>query len=332
MSAFTEHLASHGAPLTPLEQAGRTATLTWDTAVTGPILGEQILVAIPDMHLSDGGAGDVFVGLPHGQLSRFSRLIGALASAKAAFPATRIVQLGDLYDVWRAYPEYRDHPSSDYRRIEQAYGPVLGRLTQELRARVCIGNHDAILGLYPPSWARTPSGPTGRLAYGHLLGGGRVLAFHGHQEAHVEEAMAAQGGEDTVKIATLAAGLWKAPSQMLQEELDLASELVSDPEWSLSDMLARHWPFVAAPPGEHGYCSPAWCARNGRERLGRLASEVPGAANLRLILVGHSHCPGISMTEIRGRMVPLVDAGSWIQGKSQIVIAEEGRLTLFSVG
>lgn len=331
MSAFTDHLLASGVSLSPLDQSGRTATLEWDTQITGPVLGEQILVAIPDMHLSDGGPGDVFVGRGADQLARISRLLDGLASAKAAFPTTRVVQLGDLYDVWRAYPEYRDHPTSDYRRIEHAYGSVIGRLTQGLRARVCIGNHDAILGLYPPSWARTPTGPTGRLAYGHLLGVGRVLAFHGHQEAAVGEALAAQGGEDVVKIATLAAALWKAPSQMLQEELDLAAELLSDPEWSLAEMLARHWPFVDAPPGEHGYWSPAWCARNGRERLGRLASELPWASDLRMILVGHSHCPGISMTEVRGRLVPLVDAGSWIQGKSQIVVAEEGRLTLYAM-
>ena len=331
MSAFTDHLADRGVTLEPLDQAGRTATLEWDTEITGPVLGDMILVAIPDMHLSDGGAGDVFLGLSEDQLERFSRLLDALISAKAAFPTTRVVQLGDLYDVWRAYPEYKDHPTSHYERIEDAYGPILRKLTVDLRARVCIGNHDAILGLYPPSWAQTPAGPTGRLAYGHLLGGGRVLAFHGHQEVGVGQAMAAQGGEGVVKVATLAAGLWKAPVQMLQDELDLAAELSTDPEWSLGEMLARHWPFVDAPPGSEGFRSPAWCARNGRDRLGTLASALPGAAALRLLVVGHTHCPGISMTEIGGRMVPLVDAGSWIQSKSQIVIAEEGRLTIYTV-
>ena len=331
MSAFTDHLAGAGVSLSPVDQDGRTATLEWDTRITGPVLGEQILVAIPDMHLSDAGPGDVFVGRGAEQLARIARLLSGLESAKAAFPTTRVVQLGDLYDVWRAYPEYKNHPTSRYDRIEDAYGPILRRLTVDLRARVCIGNHDATLGLYPPAWARTPAGPTGRLAYGHLLGGGRVLAFHGHQEKGVGEAMAAQGGEGIVKLATLAAGLWKAPAQMLQDELDLASELFSDPEWSLGEMLARHWPFVDAPAGEHGYRSPSWCARNGRDRLGALASELPGSSALRLLVVGHSHCPGISMTEVLGRTVPLVDVGSWVQDKRQIAIAEEGRLTIYSV-
>jgi hypothetical protein len=37
------------------------------------------------------------------------------------------------------------------------------------------------------------------------------------------------------------------------------------------------------------------------------------------------------MMNVGGRVVPLVDVGSWIQGKSQIAIVEEGRLTIQSV-
>ncbi|MFO0591737.1 MAG: metallophosphoesterase [Polyangiaceae bacterium] len=327
---FVRALAARGVGLTPLLQEGRTATLTWDTGVTGPVMAERILVVIPDMHLSDRGPGDVFVGLGAGQREKMLHLLDALIATKQAFPELRVVQLGDIYDVWRAYPEYKDHPTANYRRIEDAHGDIIGKLTQDLRARVCVGNHDAPMGPYPPSWARGPNGPTGQLAYGHTFASGRVLAFHGHQQDVIGQEMAAQGGLGTVQFATLAAKLLPASSQLAQEYLDLATVFFADPDTAF---FRGHWPlFAEAPSGLDGFTSPVWCDRQSRDLLGSLVSAIGDSRNLRLAIVGHSHCPGISWIEVHGRRIPLVDAGSWIQDKRQIMIAVEGSLTLYSVG
>lgn len=331
MASLVSRLCGAGVSLSPLRQAGREVALTWDTALTGPILGDELLVAIPDMHLSDAGSGDVFRGLGGTGPARLERLLRAVLAVRAATPALRVVQLGDLYDVWRAYPEYRLQlpPAARYDRIEDAYGPLLGLLVEQARARVCIGNHDAILGLFPPAWARgADNRPTGQLAYGHSFGGGRVLAFHGHQDRRVGQVMAAPGGFDVVKLMTLAARLAPKVSQTLQDKFDLATEFFADPDVAL---LEGHWPFVDAPPDAGGWSSGAWCARNGRDRLGMLVSALRGAPDVRVLLVGHSHCPGVSMTHLRGRMVPVVDVGSWVHDRSQIAVAEEGRLGIYTV-
>lgn len=327
---FVRELSRHGVTLTPLLQEARTATLTWDTRVTGPVMGERILVAIPDMHLSDRGPGDVFVGLSAGQRECLLRLLDALIGSKASFPDLRVVQLGDIYDVWRAYPEYKDHPTANYRRIEEAHGDIIGKLTQELRARVCVGNHDAPMGLYPPSWARGPSGPTGQLAYGHTFASGRVLTFHGHQTEVIGQEMAAQGGMEVVELATMAASILPGASQSAQRALDLATVFFEDPNLSF---VHGHWPLVGRPPDLlDGFSSPVWCNRQARTELEQIVSLIPGAESFRLAVVGHSHCPGISWLDVKGRRIPLVDAGSWIQDKRQVMIAVEGSLTLYSVG
>lgn len=331
MTPFLSRLTAAGAVLEPLRQAGEEVTLEWDTSITGPILGDQILVALPDLHLSDGGSGDVFVGVGSGARARMERLLRALVAAKASFPRTRVVQLGDLYDVWRAYPKLQGQlpERATYELIDKPYSEILDLLLNQLRARVCVGNHDAILALFPPFWARTADNePTGQLACSHLFGSGRVLAFHGHQDKAVGEAMTALGGTGVVKLMTMAATLSAPLSQGLQQTFDLAAEFFEDPTPALFD---GHWRQAAPPAAATGFSSPRWCDRNHREKLALLASRHPQAANLRLLIVGHSHCPGISMTEVQGRAVPLIDVGSWVQGKSQIAIAEEGRLTIYTV-
>lgn len=332
MSPFLSRLTAAGAVLEPLRQAGEEVTLEWDTAITGPILGDLILVALPDLHLSDGGLGDVFVGVESGARARMERLLRALVVAKASFPRTRVVQLGDLYDVWRAYPRLQGQlpEGATYELIDKPYSEILDLLLNQLRARVCVGNHDAILALFPPFWARTADNkPTGQLAYSHLFGSGRVLAFHGHQDKAVGEVMADVGGTGVVKLMTTMAAKLSAPlSQGLQKTFDLAMEFFDDPTPALFD---GRWRAMDPPSGMPGFSSRCWCDRNKREELGLLASAMENASNLRLLLVGHSHCPGISMTEVQGRAVPLIDVGSWVQGKSQIAIAEEGRLTVYTV-
>src|SRR5207302_159880 len=120
-------------PLTPLTQADEETVLTWDTDLVGPVLDDTVLVAVPDMHLGAGAAGDLFAWPQHAAAAqRFKGFVDGLAQVAPQFPKLEVLQLGDLYDVWRAYPEYRDHPTSDYRKIEDAYSPSLGILLQKL--------------------------------------------------------------------------------------------------------------------------------------------------------------------------------------------------------
>jgi UDP-2,3-diacylglucosamine pyrophosphatase LpxH len=331
MIDLATELQHAGVKLAPYQQAGADVALRWDPAVTGPILGGEVLVALPDMHLATFGAGDIFRGTDPTARDRLLSLLKGLVDVGKSVPAMSIVHVGDLYDVWRAYPEYKDHPTSDYRRIEDAYGDCIGMLTQTLGARVCVGNHDAALGVFPPSWARTPNGVTTQLAYAHTFGSGRVLAFHGHQEDSISRAMQAQDGSDVVQIMTEVAKISNPLSQLVQRGFDMMIDFFSDSALSLTDTLGARWPGADPPPDAHGFTSPRWCDRAGRDVLQRLVGALPNADALRLVIVGHSHRAGISAVHVEGQLVPLVDVGSWVWGRSQLAIAREGELRLWTI-
>lgn len=324
-------LAKHGVALKPLEQTGVPLVLRWDTNITGPILGDDTLVAFPDMHLSGFSAGDIFRGTDPNALVRLTKILRAFTAARTSFPSLRFVQLGDLYDVWRAYPEYRDHPTSDYRTIEDAYGEALGLLVQTLQARVCIGNHDATLAQFPPSWARRADGRvTKQLAYGHRFGARRVLAFHGHQEDTLDR-LPSQDGAFFVKLATEAAKLSNPLFQSLEQKLDLVSDYFGDTDLSLHQAFSEGWPDATAPADTQGFTASRWCKRGRRELMESLLGRLDGASELRLVFVGHSHRPGIAALQIQNRLVPIIDVGSWVWGRSQLAIATEGQLALYDI-
>ncbi len=131
MSRFSDALAAK-VGISAFQQAGADVALTWDTAVTGPILDQVALVVLPDFHLASGGAGDIFRGNQGTGAGKLKALLQAILDLAPSFPELVVVHLGDLYDVWRAYPAYSTHPTSDYTTIERPYSEELGLLTEEL--------------------------------------------------------------------------------------------------------------------------------------------------------------------------------------------------------
>lgn len=331
-NAIVSGLASRGVTLTPLEQEGLPVKLTWSGGE--PILGTRALVVIPDVHLASGGDGDVFADGDDLASNRLSRLVDAIVSFKTSFEAAggrlSVLQLGDLYDVWRAYPDYVDHPTSDYSVIESTYGDVIGKLTGAADARVCVGNHDAVMALYPPSWARGPNGPNGRLAYAQTFVQGRVLGFHGHQIDQLVEAMGGQEGEGAARLASVLAKLSNPMSQLLQRGVDFAVDFFADPS-QFVEVAQRMWPRSTAIRDTAPFSSPRWCDRDGADHLRAVMEGIVGANATRVAFIGHSHRPGITAVHVGSRFVPVIDTGSWVWGASQIAIGVEGEIALWTV-
>jgi hypothetical protein len=333
-NAIVDGLRAAGLSVTPLQQEGRPVRLTWDPATE--ILGTRAMIVIPDIHFATGLTGDVFANDGTSALATLSRLVDATIAVKGSWEASgkrlSVVQLGDLYDVWRAYPTYVDHPTSDYRIIEDAYGAVLGKLMGPADARVCVGNHDATLALYPPSWGRDANGPNGRLAYAQSFVNGRVLAFHGHQVDQLVEAMGGQEGDSAAKLATIVAKLSNPLSMLLQRGVDFAIDFFSDPSVEqFEDVAARQWPEWTAVGATGPFSAPRWSDRDGREHLRAVLEGITGSSTVRVALVGHSHRPGVTAVTVGDRFVPVVDVGSWVWGAAQIAIGVEGELALYEV-
>ncbi len=333
-NVVVDGLAAAGVSLSPLVQEGQPVKLAWDPATE--ILGTRALIVIPDMHFASGLTGDVFANDGRTALATLQRLVDAIVAFKARYEATgnrvSVLQLGDLYDVWRAYPEYKDHPTSDYRVIEDAYGAVLGKLMGAADARVCVGNHDATLALYPPSWARNANGPNGRLAYAQSFVNGRILGFHGHQIDQLVEAMGGQDGDAAAKLATILAKLSNPLSMLLQRGVDFAIDFFADPSVEqFSNVADRQWPASTSITDVAPFSAPRWSERDGSDHLRAVLEGVAGASTVRVAFVGHSHRPGVTAVRVGGRFVPVVDVGSWVWGAAQIAIGIEGEIGVWSV-
>lgn len=339
-----ESLHGQGVAVTPLKQDDIELALRWSAADTGPILEDRVIVVLPDIHLSTDGAGDVFRQDSQFRHARLRLFLQALAHARdfAEHHGRRfsVVHLGDLYDVWRAYPEYKDHPTSDYRRIETPYADVIDILVNQLDVRVCVGNHDASLARFPPWWGRNQFGPNGRLAYAQRFAGGKVVAFHGHQVDQVAEAMQSQGGAEAVKTATLAAQKLSNPlSLLIQQGIDLAIDAFSDPALLLDGLGNAAWPRSQTLVDRGGFSCTRWCDRADAAHVTSVLSHTGFRDALRLLFIGHSHRAGVGAVELPAadptqpaRFIPVIDAGSWVWGNSQFAVAVEGEVSLWTMG
>jgi hypothetical protein len=327
-------LRDRGMAVRPVEAGGRPISVTWDPRITGPIFGNRALVVLPDLHLGDGGGADIFRG--NGGVveyrTRLERFLEALGFAKDRLEAEgnilKVIQLGDCYDVWRAYPFHENVAGRTYEAIHAAYSKVVSLLIDRLDTRFCIGNHDAILARYPPDWAFAAGG---RIAYAQRVSEGRVFTFHGHQTDTIVEEMAAQNGQVAVAIASAFSVLpvVHPALQGLQEWIDQREDAYPDDDGS--------WP-EGDPPPDGPFSAARWSDRGGRERVTErifeaLSASVPSiAAPVRLIIVGHTHRPGVAwITGPDGRPIPVVDVGSWAWGRSQFAIGVEGSVALWEV-
>jgi hypothetical protein len=103
---------------------------------------------------------------------------------------------------------------------------------------------------------------------------------------------------------------------------------LQDPIFETLAHTSVAWP--SAPTGTvapSGWLAP-WVVRDGAMQLGEplLGWEQGVGQPLLAGIVGHSHRPGISWTEVDfERRIPLVDVGSWTYGRTSFgVVAADG--------
>jgi hypothetical protein len=331
-----ESLREQGMLVAPLVQGGVEVKLTWVPKAADPILEDRVIVVLPDIHLSNDGDGDIFRQNKATRHARLRLFLQALIHARELVEhhgrRFSVVHLGDFYDVWRAYPEYKDHPTSDYRAVETKYADVIDLMINGLDMRVCVGNHDANLARFPPWWARNQLGPNGRLAYAQRFAGGKVVAFHGHQLDQADEAMQAQDGSTLVKIATIAAKLSNPLSLLIQQGIDLQIDLRADHALALDGLSTGGWEKSRTLRDQGGFSCSRWCDRLNMQHAKAVLERTVFSNALRIAFIGHSHRAGITATHVGERFVPVIDAGSWAWGQSQFAIAVEGEVSLWNLG
>src|SRR5258706_7737147 len=140
LGALTDLLCAHGYDLRPTAVPG-TADKTVRAVFDRPLFLNPI-VAIPDVHLSDARAGDIFASDGEA-VARLVAVLTAVRDLLNAHPASiRALQLGDWFDVWRAAGG--EVQNAFYGGIQNAavYRQILD-LDPQIGLAHLIGNHDA---------------------------------------------------------------------------------------------------------------------------------------------------------------------------------------------
>jgi hypothetical protein len=249
--------------------------------------------------------------------------------------SSRAIQLGDWFDIWRVCGE--DPMSMAFGAIENA--PAFAEII-DLDARIglahIIGNHDAgFLNAVPNR--RAAQANLFRLGFwlGH-----NVYALHGHQTS-IAPPPNKRFDEVVVHIATVLGSFIPGVTRV-QEFID-KQQIVDELKVWLRDLFT----------GSHEDTGPHLRPRDRsnlpanlkagdfvvREDLDALVSIVHQVEQLPasqgraadLLLVGHSHVPCASWSDVGGRPVVVVDAGAWVYGQSNIAIAAGDTVAVFDV-
>ncbi len=304
--------------------------LEWTPDPQNPVLDDRVLVALPDLHLGDGGKADIFRGTAGGRhRARFTKFLRALVACKQELARSNrrlsVVQVGDCYDVWRAFPFHSNIRGRTYAAIQAAYAEIIALLVDELDTRFCVGNHDSVLATSPPDWGFGG----GRIAYAQRFCSGRVFAFHGHQGDQLADELAGQHGQTWVALGSTLAGVANAAGMALQKALDRHEDAFPGDDGG--------WPEGPSPEAGSRWRARRWSdygPRRGRfERvLAAMAQASPAVERpVQLLLVGHTHRPGVTWLAREGRTIPVVDVGSWTYGRSQFGVVTEGNASLWEL-
>jgi hypothetical protein len=268
----------------------------------------EVAIVIPDVHL--GWNNDVFRFNDPSRERRLERFFDVLGVLRNQLPGKfEIVQVGDWYDFWRS-PGFTSAKAKAI--IESQYPGVVAR-ARNLGVRHCVGNHDAAL-------AETAIRSGMDVEIVRTLGTAhRVLCLHGHDTESLASIVVNGTGEaiglNILNIFNSTVPLLGVLGSFVQRVIDGSSK---DP-WS-ENPASVPWP-KAAVPGPAGWAAP-WVGRSSAVQLGAAISgfELCVSQEMQVVLVGHSHRPGISWSPVAGRRVPVVDVGSWTYGRAEFAV------------
>ncbi len=333
MASFNDTVAAFDARLAPSRYRLRpTSTrVVFDSALFGtPIF------ALPDVHLCDGGGGDIFRHDNDDKPRKLQAVMQAMFDYMTHHPmSARAVQLGDWFDIWRVVGS--NPRQMTYGAIQNAalYHGIL-----ELDARIglahLIGNHDAaFLNVLPDRRAAQP-----QLFRSGFWLGSSVYAMHGHQ-TDIEPPASSSFDEAAVALATTIAGFVPGVTtfESYVDRLGVGSGIA---RWLLDSVLAvREDPGPQAravdvrPPPPH-VRSGQFVLRENVEQIATIAHKIgalsaSGGRAANVVIVGHSHTPSASWTNATGRPIVVVDAGAWVYDQANVLIAAADTIAVFDV-
>jgi UDP-2,3-diacylglucosamine pyrophosphatase LpxH len=288
------------------------------------------------VHLCDGGAGDIFYHHNADKPHKLLAVMQGMFDYMTTYPmSARAVQLGDWFDLWRVTGSNPQHMTYGAIQNAQVYSDIL-----DLDARIglahLIGNHDA---------GFLNSLPDRRVTQPHLFRSGfwlgrSVYAMHGHQ-TDIVPPIGSSFEEAGLAIATAIAGFIPGVTTF-ESYVDRLGFGPAIGRWLLDSLFnMREDPGPQARPEDRS--PPPANVRNGqfvvRENVDNLASiahhvgVLPGSGgrSAEVVIVGHSHMPSASWTDVTGKPVVIIDAGAWVYDQANLLIAAEDTIAVFDV-
>lgn len=268
----------------------------------------EVAIVLPDVHL--GWGNDVFRYNNPQRERRLERFFDVCRELKAHVGgALEVVQVGDWYDFWRA----PGLTAAKAKSIIEAQYPGVVRRARELGVKHCIGNHDAAF-VRPEIRKGIDAEIVRTLGQSH-----QILCLHGH-DTETLGSIAVNGTAEAIGLNILNIVNSTVPGlgllgSVLQRVFDASSQ---DP-WSSNPNSLPWQPAVV--PGPKGWGAP-WVGRDSAVNLGGAVRgfELCVRQEVQVVLVGHSHRPGISWSPVAQRRVPVVDVGSWTYGRSEFAV------------
>jgi hypothetical protein len=305
------------------------------------VLGQCSLIAVPDVHLSDGSQGDVFLNGTPGNAKRLAAVLRSIGEyMDAEREPVQLVQLGDWYDVWRS--RGGDTHQASYASIDNVsvYQDVLA-LDKSLGMAHLIGNHDASFAFALPD-RRVADGKRFRFGFGLVESNGRVFGLHGNQGDCLQDIASPEASQRAVWLGTLAAKYVWGEVRNLQDFFDLQGVSLGS-FWNWVNSLVgenREGPKpkprarLTTPDGFKG----SFVQRENVAELVRISVEATARLYthpdpLELLLVAHSHkpCVGVTPHPVTGSPVVVLDGGSFVQSSAQLVFGAANRISVFDI-
>lgn len=272
----------------------------------------KLIVCIPDMHLLEKGINDHFYDNKPVYIDRFIDLIDFLSNLKAQESDLEIIQLGDMYDLWKA--------EGNSNEIFETYTDTIMKLN-DLSPIYIIGNHD--IDLYKKYYGDITFGRKWRY-YSNLGNKLRIIYEHGFQADFFNNQDSWSGaiGKDITKIVNM------------MEYIEPDIETILGSAWDqVSRMFSKYNVFtpVNDPQGftPHEYLQfyiDLMEKYNSGKTYDNFGSD---SVDLSLAVIGHTHKARLVQMPINDKIYYVMDCGSWVGGGHELGAISGKEIALF---
>ena len=257
----------------------------------------KLTLCIPDMHLLEKGPMDDFIDENSMHLERFLEFLDFLDDLKKK-EGMEVIQVGDLYDLWQA--------RGNTNLIVQTYRNIVG-LLGKLKTVYVVGNHDIDL----VRWYKDKGETFGRRwrYFSTVKGKTRVIYEHGFQAdlANNQESWMGALGREITKIVGMMeyvhpdidvelGSMWDGIVRLFNKYNAFSPN--KDPQGFRSHELMKYYiDLIEKYNGGHSY-------------------DHHGSDDIDLIIavIGHTHNARLVQAPRNGRLLFLMDCGSWVNG------------------